>query len=47
MRPAAGPMGAEVKPMVNWEVVGEKYKSLSSAVQEGWNRLTGTRPKEG
>ncbi len=41
LRPAAGPDGVEVKPMVNWEVVGEKVKTLTTAVQDGWNRLTG------
>jgi hypothetical protein len=41
MRPAAGPDGVEVKPMVNWDVVGTKFKSASAAVQDGWTRLTG------
>jgi len=40
-RPASGPDGAEVKPMVNWEVAGAKYKILSTEIQSGWNRLTG------
>lgn len=41
LRPAPGADGVEVKPMVNWDVVGEKCKTLSTAVQDGWNRLTG------
>jgi hypothetical protein len=41
LRPAAGPDGAVVKPMVNWEVVQEKFKSALAAVQDGWTRLTG------
>ncbi len=41
LRPAAGPDGTEVRPMVNWDVVGEKCKTLATAVQDGWNRLTG------
>jgi len=40
-RPASGPDGAEVKPMVNWDVVQEKCRTASTAVQEGWNRLVG------
>jgi hypothetical protein len=41
LRPAAGPDGVEVKPMVNWDVVADKCKAVSIAVQDGWNRLTG------
>jgi hypothetical protein len=41
MRPATGPDGVEVKPMVNWDVVQTKFKSASSAVQDGLTRLTG------
>jgi hypothetical protein len=40
-RPTSGPDGAEVKPMVNWDVVGEKFKGVSAAAQDGWARLTG------
>jgi len=41
IRPATGPDGTEVKPMVNWDVVHEKVKIASNAVQDGWTRLTG------
>ncbi len=41
MRPMAGPDGAVVKPMVNWDVVQEKFKSASASVQDGWTRITG------
>jgi hypothetical protein len=41
LRPAPGPDGVEVRPMVNWDVVQERCKSFSTAVQDGWNRLTG------
>jgi hypothetical protein len=40
-RPATGPDGSEVKPIVNWEVVQEKCRNASTAIQEGWSRLTG------
>jgi hypothetical protein len=29
--------------MVNWDVVGERLKDLSSSVHDGWARLTGQR----
>jgi hypothetical protein len=41
LRPTAGPDGAVVKPMVNWDVVQEKFKAASATVQDGWTRLTG------
>ncbi len=41
MRPASGPDGAEVRPMVNWDVVAAKCKILSAEIQDGWNRLAG------
>jgi len=41
LRPADGPDGAIVKPMVNWDVVQEKFKAVSAAAQTSWSRLTG------
>ncbi len=41
LRPASNPDGTVPKPMVNWDIVQEKFKSTSAAVQDGWTRLTG------
>lgn len=38
---AARPANSEIKPMVNWEVVQEKFRGLATSAQDGWNRLTG------
>ncbi len=40
LRPAAGSDGVEAKPMVNWDVVGQKCKNVSTELQDAWNRLT-------
>jgi hypothetical protein len=45
MHSAPGPDQKEAPRMVNWGVVNDNLRDLSSSVQDGWNRLTGhTRP---
>jgi hypothetical protein len=34
------PSAAVARTMVNWDVVGENWRSLRIRVSEGWNRLT-------
>ena len=41
MHSAPGPDQKGAARMVNWDVVNDNLKSLSSSVQDGWNRLTG------
>jgi hypothetical protein len=33
--------GPEVKPMVNWDVVGKNVDSLAGWAKEGWKRIVG------
>jgi len=32
--------GADTKPMVNWEVVGQNVSALTAAIKSGWAKLT-------
>lgn len=32
---------AEGRPLVNWDEVALRYKTISTTVQTGWHRLTG------
>ena len=41
MHSAPGPDGKEARRMVNWEVVGDDMRGLSSGVQDLWARLVG------
>jgi hypothetical protein len=36
---AAAQTSVEQRPMVNWDVVGRNWKSLSLGVRNTWNRL--------
>jgi hypothetical protein len=38
---APGPDQKEAPRMVNWGVVNDNLKGLSTSVQDGWSRLTG------
>ena len=31
----------DARPMVNWDVVGKNFDSLSALVKQGWAKLTG------
>ena len=42
---APGPDQKEARRMVNWEVVGDNMRGLSSDVQDGWARLVGGAKK--
>ena len=42
---APGPDGREAARMVNWNVVADNMRGLSSEVQDGWARLTGAARK--
>jgi hypothetical protein len=33
--------GPEVRPMVNWDVVGKNVETLTVMIKQGWARLTG------
>ena len=45
MHSAPGPDKKEAARMVNWSVVNDNLKDLSTSMQDGWNRLTGhSRP---
>jgi hypothetical protein len=35
------PSATVARTMVNWDVVGENWRSFRIRVSEGWNRLTG------
>jgi hypothetical protein len=37
---AAAPATAQ-RPMVNWDVVGHKWASLTTSARSEWNRLAG------
>jgi hypothetical protein len=41
MHSAPGPDQKEAARMVNWEVVNDNLKNLSTSIQDGWSRLTG------
>ena len=41
MGSAPGPDGREARPMVNWVVVGNEMRGLSSGIQAAWARLVG------
>lgn len=41
MHSAPGPDGKEARRMVNWDVVGEDMRGLSSGVQDLWAKLVG------
>jgi hypothetical protein len=41
MHSAPGPDQKEAARMVNWDVVNANLQGLSTAVQDGWSRLTG------
>ena len=41
MGSAPGPDGKEARRMVNWDVVGDDMRGLSSGVQSVWARLEG------
>ena len=38
---APGPDGKAAPRMVNWDVVNDNMRGLSSELQDGWARLTG------
>jgi hypothetical protein len=40
--PVPGSTGTDVvaRPMVNWDVVGDNFRTLSTKAQEAWTRLT-------
>ena len=33
--------GPDARPMVNWDVVGKNFDSLTIMVKQGWAKLTG------
>ena len=41
IRNTSGAEGTAERPVVNWDVVNDGIKVLSSTVQGGWARLTG------
>lgn len=41
MHSAPGPDGKEARRMVNWDVVGDDMRGLSTGVQDLWARLAG------
>lgn len=41
VRDTSGAEGTAARPVVNWDVVNHELRNLSSAVQDGWARLTG------
>ena len=41
MHSAPGPDQKEAAHMVNWSIVNENLRDLSTSVQDGWYRLTG------
>ncbi len=42
---APGPDQKEARRMVNWDVVGDNMRELSTDVQDGWARLVGGAKK--
>jgi hypothetical protein len=41
MHSAPGPDQKEAARMVNWSVVSDNLRALSTSIQDGWARLTG------
>jgi hypothetical protein len=41
LRDTSGAEGAAARPLVNWDVASEDYKTFSAAIQDRWARLTG------
>jgi hypothetical protein len=37
----SGTPGAEVRPMVNWDVVGRNADTVVTMIKQGWAKLTG------
>ncbi len=35
--------GIESRPMVNWDVVGKNFDSVTAMIKQGWNKLTGDK----
>ena len=35
--------GIDARPMVNWDVVGKNFDSVSAMIKQGWNKLTGDK----
>jgi hypothetical protein len=33
--------GTEVRPMVNWDVVGKNMEGITGMAREGWKKITG------
>ena len=31
------------RPMVNWDVVGKNFDSVSAMIKQGWNKLLGDK----
>ena len=42
---APGPDQKEARRMVNWDVVGDNMRELSTDVQDAWSRLVGGAKK--
>ena len=42
---APGPEGRDGRRMVNWEVVNDNMRDLSTSVQDGWHKLVGDAKK--
>jgi len=34
---------SDSRPMVNWDVVGKNFDSVSAMIKQGWNKLTGDK----
>ena len=33
----------DARPMVNWDVVGKNFDSVTAMIKQGWNKLTGDK----
>lgn len=33
--------GADARPMVNWDVVGRNFDTVTTVIKQGWAKLTG------
>ncbi len=42
---ASKPTGSSIdaRPMVNWDVVGKNFDSVTAMIKQGWNKLTGDK----
>lgn len=38
--------GTAARPLVNWDVASEDFKTFSAALQDRWARLTGHRKED-